>query len=112
MALGRALAAKVRPIVWCKSCGRRAEPDVADRVARDGPRLGGELSLQGRWSGVMPRPTILLGGGIPRCGCEQDFPVRWSRFEKLASAQRVGRAHRCAWAYIAQILYSRPSPSL
>ncbi len=33
MTLGQALAAKVRLIVWCKGCGHRAEPDVAD----DGP---------------------------------------------------------------------------
>ena len=27
MTLGQALAAKVRLIVWCKSCGHQAEPD-------------------------------------------------------------------------------------
>jgi DNA-binding CsgD family transcriptional regulator len=34
--LGYALAARVRLIVWCKSCGHRAEPDVAAEVAQHG----------------------------------------------------------------------------
>jgi len=37
MTLGNALAARVRLIVWCKSCQHRAEPAVADQVARYGP---------------------------------------------------------------------------
>jgi hypothetical protein len=36
MTLGEALAAKVRLLVWCKKCWHRAEPDVADQVARYG----------------------------------------------------------------------------
>jgi hypothetical protein len=36
MTLGQALAAQVRLIVWCKTCWHRAEPDVADQVARYG----------------------------------------------------------------------------
>ncbi len=32
MTLGRALAAKVRLMVWCKTC-QQAEPAVADQVA-------------------------------------------------------------------------------
>ena len=36
MTLGNALAAKVRLIVWCKTCRYRAEPAVADQVARYG----------------------------------------------------------------------------
>jgi len=36
LTLGRALAAQVRLIVWCKSCGHRAEPDVAEQVAHHG----------------------------------------------------------------------------
>jgi hypothetical protein len=36
MTLGQALAARVRLIVWCKSCWHQAEPDVADQVARYG----------------------------------------------------------------------------
>src|SRR5713101_6930536 len=36
MTLGQALAARVRLIVWCKACGHRAEPAVADQVARYG----------------------------------------------------------------------------
>ena len=36
MTLGQALGAKVRLIVWCKGCWHRAEPDVADQVARHG----------------------------------------------------------------------------
>jgi hypothetical protein len=35
MTLGRALAAKVRLMVWCKTC-QQAEPAVADQVARYG----------------------------------------------------------------------------
>jgi hypothetical protein len=36
MTLGQALAAKLRLLVWCKSCWQRAEPDVADQVTRYG----------------------------------------------------------------------------
>jgi hypothetical protein len=36
MTLGQALAAKVRLIVWCKACGHRAEPAVADQIASCG----------------------------------------------------------------------------
>jgi hypothetical protein len=36
MTLGGALAAKVRLIVWYKSCGHRAEPEVAEQVAQHG----------------------------------------------------------------------------
>jgi len=36
MTLGQAFAAKVRLIVWCKACEHRAEPAVADQVARYG----------------------------------------------------------------------------
>jgi hypothetical protein len=36
MTLGQALAAKVRLIAWCKSCGHQAEPDVATQVAQHG----------------------------------------------------------------------------
>ncbi len=36
MTFGQALAAKVRLIVWCKACRHRAEPAVADQVARYG----------------------------------------------------------------------------
>ena len=39
MTLGNALAAQVRLIVWCKTCWHRAEPDVADQVARYGADL-------------------------------------------------------------------------
>jgi hypothetical protein len=39
MTLGQALAAKVRLIVWCKSCGHQAEPDVATHVAQHGPTM-------------------------------------------------------------------------
>ena len=31
-----ALAAKVRLIVWCKACGHRAEPALADQIASYG----------------------------------------------------------------------------
>jgi hypothetical protein len=36
MTLGNALAARVWLVVWCKSCQHKAEPDVADQVARYG----------------------------------------------------------------------------
>ena len=36
MTLGGALAAKVRLIVWCKTCRHQAEPAVADQVERYG----------------------------------------------------------------------------
>jgi len=39
MTLGQALAAKVRLIVWCKSCGHQAEPDVATQVAHHGATM-------------------------------------------------------------------------
>src|ERR1700680_3249849 len=39
MTLGQALAAKVRLIVWCKSCGHQAEPDVATQVAHHGSTM-------------------------------------------------------------------------
>jgi hypothetical protein len=48
--LGRALAAKVRLIVWCKAWGHRAEPAVADQVASyggDSHRLGAAAALHG-----------------------------------------------------------------
>src|SRR6516165_9390727 len=36
MTLGNAAAARVRLIVWCKACGRRAEPDPAEIAQRYG----------------------------------------------------------------------------
>jgi hypothetical protein len=39
MTLGQAFAAKVRLIVWCKSCGHRAEPNVATQVAHHGSTM-------------------------------------------------------------------------
>jgi hypothetical protein len=36
MMLGAATAAKVRLIVWCKSCGHQVEPDPAEMAARYG----------------------------------------------------------------------------
>ena len=37
--MGNALAAKVRLIVLCKTCGHRAEPDVAGQVERYGAAM-------------------------------------------------------------------------
>jgi hypothetical protein len=37
--LGQALAARVRLMVWCKSCGHRAEPDVATQIAQHGATM-------------------------------------------------------------------------
>ena len=39
MTPGNAAAAKVRLIVWCKSCGHQAEPDVATQVAQQGATM-------------------------------------------------------------------------
>jgi hypothetical protein len=36
LTLGQALTAQVRLIVWCKACGHRAEPNVAEQVAHHG----------------------------------------------------------------------------
>jgi hypothetical protein len=36
MTLGQALDAKVRLVVWCKACGYRVEPAVAEQIARYG----------------------------------------------------------------------------
>src|SRR6266581_4713789 len=36
LTLGQAFTAQVRLIVWCKACGHRAEPDVAERVSHHG----------------------------------------------------------------------------
>jgi YgiT-type zinc finger domain-containing protein len=41
LTLGQALAAKVRLIVWCKECGHRVEPEVAEKVSR----YGGETTV-------------------------------------------------------------------
>jgi hypothetical protein len=37
MTLGNTANAKVRLIVWCKTCGHQVEPDPAEMVARYGP---------------------------------------------------------------------------
>jgi hypothetical protein len=60
MTLGQALAAKVRLIVWCKACGHRAEPDIAetDRALWRGcrrHRLGEPLALLGLRRGFPTR---------------------------------------------------------
>jgi hypothetical protein len=39
MTLGNGAAAHVRLIVWCKDCGRRIEPDPAERVQRYGVEM-------------------------------------------------------------------------
>jgi hypothetical protein len=39
MTLAQTLAAKVRLIVWCKSCQHQAEPDVAEQIARYGEAM-------------------------------------------------------------------------
>ena len=39
LTLGQALAAQVRLIVWCKACGHRAEPDVAEQVSHHGSAM-------------------------------------------------------------------------
>ena len=64
--LGQALGAKVRLIVWCKTCQHQAEPDVADQVARYGAEL-----------------TVLEWASRLRCsacdGREVDFVVSGAR---------------------------------
>jgi hypothetical protein len=49
MTLGNAAAAKVRLIVWCKSCQHQVEPDPADRAAviftpHDQPIVSGRIA--------------------------------------------------------------------
>jgi len=39
MTLGSAAAAKVRLMVWCKSCGHRSEPDPAEEARWYGPEV-------------------------------------------------------------------------
>jgi len=41
MTLGNAAAARVRLIVWCKTCQRRVEPDPADQAERHGAETPG-----------------------------------------------------------------------
>ena len=36
MTLGNAAAAHVRLVVWCKACGHRSEPDLAEQTRRYG----------------------------------------------------------------------------
>ena len=52
LTLGQALTAQVRLIVWCKACGHRAEPDIAEQVAHHGSgydrnRLGSAATVPG-----------------------------------------------------------------
>jgi hypothetical protein len=42
LTLGQALAAKVRLMVWCKLCGRRTEPDLAELVSWHGAETIGQ----------------------------------------------------------------------
>ena len=37
MTLGKAAAAKVRFVVWCKACSHRSEPDPAEQARSYGP---------------------------------------------------------------------------
>jgi hypothetical protein len=39
MTLGNAAAAKVRLIVWCKSCGHQVEPDPTEHARRYGAAM-------------------------------------------------------------------------
>jgi hypothetical protein len=39
MTLGRAAAAQVRLIVWCKGCGHQVEPDPDEMAARYGAEM-------------------------------------------------------------------------
>jgi hypothetical protein len=39
MTLGQAVAAKVRLIAWCKSCGHQSEPDISTQVAQHGSTM-------------------------------------------------------------------------
>jgi hypothetical protein len=51
MTLGQALAAKVPLLVWFKRCWHRAEPEVADRIAR----YGADLPVP-EWTAARPVP--------------------------------------------------------
>ena len=39
MTLESAAAAKLRLVVWCKGCGHRSEPDLAEQARWYGPEL-------------------------------------------------------------------------
>jgi hypothetical protein len=39
LTLGQAFAAKIRLIVWCKSCLHRCEPDTAEVVEQHGAAM-------------------------------------------------------------------------
>ena len=39
LTLGQAFAAEVQLIVWCKACGHRAEPGIAEQSAQHGPTM-------------------------------------------------------------------------
>jgi len=90
MTLSQALAAKVRLIVWCKSCQHRAEPDIADQVASYGPDVSvidwagrlrcsacGERKVDFVVSGgdaLEPSPRAGRGGNFPAGGKVRPLP--------------------------------------
>ena len=68
LTLGQALTAQVRLIVWCKACGQRAEPEVAEQVSHYGAgmtvidwaapaALFGKRLAFGIGQSVSPQPT-------------------------------------------------------
>jgi hypothetical protein len=91
MTLGQALAAKVRPIVWCKGCGHQAEPDIAAQFARygaDATVIGPSAQSGGRGSNIteilagLARSTVWLGAARSA--------------SNAASASCITRPHRSA----------------
>jgi hypothetical protein len=63
--MGQALEARVRLIVWCRSCGRQAEPDVS-RLAE----------LYGQGVAVIDWATRLR---CSACGSKADFVISGAR---------------------------------
>src|SRR5229473_3350731 len=70
MTLSQALAAKVRLIVWCKSCGHRAEPAVVDQVAR----YGGDTTVIDWARRLRCSACGRAGSGFRRQRCRQIAP--------------------------------------
>jgi hypothetical protein len=72
MTLGQALAAKVRLIVWCKSCGHQSEPDVAY------PGCAARHDDAGSGLGSAAADFVVSGSGVDwtRTGPQRAPPTR------------------------------------
>jgi hypothetical protein len=67
LTLGQALAAKVRLLVWCKACGHRVEPDIAELAERHGEGVAVvEWARRLRCSGCGKRAADFVVSGAAR----------------------------------------------